>query len=146
MKWFFLVLSLLCLSGCIDPSGVTNTPGPGPAPNVITVPADPALVAAFRGDREVAAAVADLAEQYADCLARDQAVIKSTAQIRAAWSASGRIQIQGTPIFKRVPGLGEAVDKILFDRLGKTPQPLDAITRGKAVEAFRLISSSARGV
>ena len=156
MKFLPALLVMLCLSGCMAPNLPSPTitplptpvPTPQPSPNVVESESLRAVKGAIASDREMAQALAGVSAGFADCLRRDSTKVTTTEQLREAWSTHAlEFQFQGTPLFKRSPGLGGAVDRVIIDAMGGLDaKPLTPDLRTKGAAAFDEIAAACRGI
>ena len=155
MKFLPALILVLLTSGCAAPAIPTPnilplpTPVPNPSPNpVIITPQVQSIRIALGNDREMAEALRGVSAGFADCLRRDTSKVKNTEQLRAAWSEQAlSFQFEGTPLFKRSPGLGAAVDAVIIEAMGGLEsKPLTEDLRAKAVAAFDSISAVCKGI
>ena len=130
-------------------TGGAQKPSPEPKPNR---PSD-ALVAAvgpvatiLKGHAEDGRRLATFYSAVADVIARDQGkVIQTTAQLRELNRRAGLLMFQKTGIEGKHPGLAEAIDKVLADRIGLDNVALDAAKQTAAIEAFRALAWACQG-
>lgn len=162
MKAFIHLLSVLLLSlmitGCaapVVPSPIlpepTPTPVPVPNPQPVPVPNVTPIAQTVRmaigHDREVAEALRGVSAGFADCLRRDSGKVKNTEQLREAWTNALSFQFEGTQLFRRTPGLGNAVDAVIIEAMGGLEsKTLTDGLRLKAAEAFDSISAACKGI
>lgn len=124
-------------------------PHPAPAPNR---PSD-AMVSAvapvttlLKGQTEDGRKLAAFYSAVADVIARDQGkVVQTTAQLREVNRRAGLLMFQKTGIEGKYPGLAEAIDKVLADRIGLDSVPLDAAKQTTAIETFQALAWACQG-
>ena len=148
MKRTALTLCLcLMLAGC----PVNDKPAPTPEPEPVPTPVVPTPVVVDGPSDEMKQLVAaiepisepELAELYndfADVIARDTEVIKTTGHIRECHTRSGRLMFQETGIQERTPGLGEKVDAAIGAAIGMKNVPLTPELRARAVEVMKALA------
>lgn len=153
MKCLSLLLVALLVAGCAapPPPGPNLLPLPLPTPSptpVVNTTAVQNVRIMVASDRDVAEALRGVSAGFADCLRRDAgAKVKNTEQVRAAWMAALAFQFEGTPLFKRVPGLGGAVDTVLTEAAGGLDSKLiDDAQRTKFVTAFDSLAAALQGI
>jgi hypothetical protein len=82
----------------------------------------------------------------ADVVARDQGkVIATTAQLRELNRRSGLLMFQRTGIEGKYPGLAEAIDQVLADRVGLDNVVFDAGKQKAAVETLKALAWACAG-
>lgn len=143
MKRIALLLLLsLCLTGCpVNPNPApTPEPQPTPTPVVVDGPSDEMkrIVAAVEPTSD-----ADLAEFYrdfADVIARDTDVIKTTGHIRECHIRSGKLRFQKTGKQDETVGLGDKVDAAIAEAIGKPNVTLTPELRSRAVEVMKALA------
>jgi hypothetical protein len=124
-----------------------------PSPEPIPAPADAATRAAvapvgakLANHKEDGRRLASFYAGLADVIARDQGkIVATTAHLRELHRRAGLLMFQQTGIAGKYPGLAEAINKVLADRVGLENVPLDAAKQKAAVEAFRAIAWACQG-
>lgn len=115
--------------------GKVPTPGPQPAPNglgtLVTNAEHRATLSAFYRD-------------FADVLGRDQTVVKTTGQFRAAHPACLTLLLQQTG-YPRYAGLDQAVSDRIKAAVGLDDAPLDGTKRAALVACLTQISKELGG-
>jgi hypothetical protein len=82
----------------------------------------------------------------ADVIGRDQGkVISTTANLRELHRRAGLLAFQRTAIEGKYPGLAEAIDKVLVDRLGLENVAFDAAKQSTAIETLKAIAWACNG-
>jgi hypothetical protein len=125
------------------------TPSPAPSPDR---PAD-ALVTAvqpvvtiLKGHTDDGGKLAAFYLAVADVIGRDQGkVIQNTAVLRELNRRAGLLTFQRTGIEGKYPGLAEAIDKVLADRVGLDNVAFDDAKQTAAIEAFKAIAWACNG-
>jgi len=130
-------------------TGGTQKPRPEPKPDR---PSD-ALVAAvgpvatiLKGHADDGRKLASFYSAVADVITRDQGkIIQTTAQLRELNRRAGLLMFQKTGLEGKYPGLAEAIDKILADRIGLDNVALDTTKQTACIEAFRALAWACQG-
>jgi hypothetical protein len=143
----FFAIGLIAL-GLIARFGA-NAPKPAPRPDRPSdaVAAAVAPVATIlKGHAEDGAKLAGFYAALADVVTRDQGkVIETTAQLRELHRRAGLLMFQRTGIEGKYPGLAEAIDKVLADRIGLDNVKMDVTKQTAAVEAFHALAWACAG-
>jgi hypothetical protein len=104
------------------------------------------VTAILKGHGEDGSTLAAFYQAVADVLARDQGrVIQTTAQLREFHRRAGLLMFQRTGIEGRYPGLAEAIDKVLVERIGLDSVAIDPVKQAAAIEAFRALAWACGG-
>lgn len=137
-----LLLSfVVCLFLCGCPKGgdlISPGPAPGDVPSAemqelvkFVVPIEDNLLSQFYGD-------------FADVIARDSEIIKSTDSIRTANMRAGQLMFQKTDMKGKYPGLADNVDAAIIGAIGKQNIALTPELRQRAVDVFKALSWAAK--
>jgi hypothetical protein len=130
-------------------TGGAQKPRPEPTPNrpneeLVAVVAPVATL--LKGQTDDGVKLAAFYSAVADVVARDQGkVVQTTEQLRQLHRRAGLLMFQKTGIEGKHPGLAEAVDKVLADRIGLDNVALDAAKQTATIEAFRALAWACRG-
>ena len=148
-----LSLTALFCSGCLYQSPVDNV---DPIPPVVVnecvrveVPTPSnELKEATKGIRGImsdpvdATTAAQFYVDFADVVARDTDIIKTTGVVRSGFIRAETLMLQRTELVGKYPGFGAAKDKILEAQLGLDDVQLSSEKRKKVVDTFRAIAWS----
>lgn len=112
-----------------------------PSNSVILTAVQPIANILSDADKSDKVALARLWRETADVISWDDSVIKTTADIRRANGAAGRLMHLESK--GKYSNLGETLDKATIQVLGNKAVPLDAVSRAKAADLFRGLSWAA---
>jgi|TARA_R110002051_G_scaffold221367_3_gene284995 hypothetical protein len=141
----FLLVTLF--SGCIYPptspevvAPPVTTPdisdeAPSEAMQVLVAP-----LKALGMDVKDAAKAASFFNAFADVVARDDSIIKTTADIREGYIRAETLMLQKTEMVGKYPGFGKAKDDVLTETLGLDRVSLTPEKRKETVDAFRAMA------
>ncbi len=129
----------------IGQQSTSSTPKPD-RPNDALVATVGPVVTILKNHPEDGRNLATFYAAVADVLARDQGrIIQTTSQLREIHRRAGLLMFQKTGIDGKYPGLAEAIDKVLADRIGLDNVALDAAKQTAAIEAFRTLVWACQG-
>jgi hypothetical protein len=117
---------------------------PTPSSDLVSIvsPITPILVGEKSQLKKDVSALKSFYLEMADTLTRDKdtKVIKTTDQLRQTNINAGTIAFQNTGMKSRYPGLGQAIDKALADKLGLDIVELTDLKRKDAIDIFTAIA------
>lgn len=147
-----LLLAVVLFAGCVSPGGGTGpaptpTPIPNPSPGPVIDADIQAATAQFstliQQRPDMAADLAAFYTAFADVVASDSGVIKTTGQVRAAIAHAGQLAF-GTKYAGAITGLAQAADNVIRVAVGDKDVPLGA-NKGRLVMALRALSQASGG-
>jgi len=139
---------MAALSGCLYPPISPSLPDSVTVPNRNAdedAPSDEmqVLVSPLRSltmDQKDAAKAAKFFLDFADVIGRDDAVLKTTEDIREGYIRAETLMLQKTEMVGKYPGFGKVKDDILAKTLGLDRVLLTPEKRSKAVEVFKAMA------
>lgn len=138
MRTLILIPALcLFLMGCPVP----NTPHPAPPPVPEPTPIETEMKALVAEVEPFSVPeLVPFYRDFADILRRDETIVRTTGDIREAYTRAGRLAFQRTGLQDRTAGLGEKVDSALAKAIGLQNVSLTPELRERAVAAFEAIA------
>lgn len=143
----FFGLVLIALGVFCQLDNATPRPSPSPdRPSDALATAVAPVATLLRGQTEDGQNLAAFYSAVADIVARDQGkIVQTTAELREVHRRAGLLMFRKTGIEGKYPGLAEAIDKVLADRIGLDNLALDTAKQTAAIETFRALAWACRG-
>jgi len=135
------IAGLLLMAAAFFDLGVPGVVVPPKPPVVVPQPSISVTLPAIPDERKDAYAqfYTSLGQIVAEDGAKATPQLKDTTSFMTLHASALGFAIK-TEHVGTVPGLGDAIDKAFFDRLGEEVKPLDSTTRGQIVEVCNAIA------
>ena len=121
----------------IDDTNRTDIPKPNVEYQTLVEP-----LSQMEIDKKDAVEIRDFFWQLSQMIQHEPGLIKTTAQFREFNMVAGGLNFAGLEMKNKYPDLGEAIDSIIMDSIGKENVPLDDDKRAKLYKTLHAIAWS----